>query len=275
MTVVVLHDGSPLSDLLVADFTGHGRAVDSLDVTAAATADVASRCRAATSVVYLATGWDPDTTEREPRQIEAVIGVLGGSAKKLVYVSDATVIGDTGDSFGNEDSEWSSGAPHLWRAAAERTVVAAASVGVQPVIVRLAFVHGRGSGAALTRMFQHARATGEAVYVGDGHARLSTVHVDDAVSLIRVAVERSRAHTVYVAASDQVMSWRDVADVVATAAGRRCHSVSISADQASRRGFDARTMSVANVMRDTSAYRRLGWRPSGPGLGSEVVTPAA
>jgi hypothetical protein len=75
-----------------------------------------------------------------------------------------------------------------------------------------------------------------------------------------------------VAASDEVLSWRDVAEAVGRAGG--CQVTWISADQADRAGLDTATMSIANVVRDGSAQRRLGWRATSSELGVDVLAAA-
>jgi nucleoside-diphosphate-sugar epimerase len=262
--VLLVHDGSVLSELLAADLRN-----EQLDVEAVITAEVDDatlrlRCGLAHIVVYLSTAWDKVSAEREGRQVDLLISALRGSAKRLLYVSESTVIGDTRDGFGNEDSPRSSEAPHPWRIAIEQRVADAVSVGIHSIIVRVALVHGRGAGALLESLARFAELTGASVYVGDGTARVSTVHVDDVLSLIHLSLLRAPQASIYFAASDEVVTWQEVAVAIAGTSDREVKSV--SANDAGAAGLDAATMSIANVVQDGSAHRRLGWSATGPSL---------
>jgi nucleoside-diphosphate-sugar epimerase len=274
LKVLVVHDDSVMSEMLTtelgsAEIVVEAAAAESLDETT-----LRSRCADSDAVLCVSTGWDEQTAERELRQLEVVIAALDGTAKRLLYVSESMVIGDTGDGFGNEDSPRSSKAPHPWRVLAERMVADAVSMGIHSVIVRPALVHGRGSGALLQRLVRRAANSSESVYIDDGSARISTVHVDDVIALIRNSIVRAPQGAIYVAASDEVMSWRDLADAVARTTTGQCEVESISEDEASRAGLDTATLTMSNVVRDHSAYRRFGWRPTGPTLVSEAMTSA-
>jgi nucleoside-diphosphate-sugar epimerase len=274
MQVLLVHDDSVMSEMIATDLGGEELVVQAVAAESADEATLRLRCADGDAVLCVSTGWDEQTAERELRQLEVVIAALGGTAKRLLYVSESTVIGDTGDSFGNEDSPRSSKAPHQWRVVAEQRVAAAVSMGVHSVIVRPALVHGRGSGALLQRLVRRAADSSESVYVDDGSARVSTVHVDDVIALIRHSLVRAPQGAIYVAASDEVMSWRDLADAVARTSRGQCEVGSISQDEASRAGLDTATLTMSNVVRDHSAYRRFGWRPTGPTLVSEAMTSA-
>jgi nucleoside-diphosphate-sugar epimerase len=195
---------------------------------------------------------------------------LQGTAKRLLYVSEATVIGDTGESFGNEDSPASPDAPHPWRATAERRLLDAVASGVHSVIVRPALVHGWGAGKLVHRLLVHAESSGESWYVGDGEARMSTVHINDVISLIGAALVRAPEGTTYVAASDEVVTWREVAEAVAATTRGPCALRSVTAAQAAEVDLDAATMAMTTVVQDHSARRRLGWTAAGPELVTDL-----
>lgn len=274
LRVLLVHDDSTMSEMLTTELAGAQLVVDAVAAESLDEATLRSRCASSDAVLCVSTGWDEQTAERELRQLDVVIAALSGSAKRLVYVSESTVIGDTGDSFGNEDSPRSSRAPHQWRVAAERKVAGAVSVGIHSIIVRPALVHGRGAGALLQRLVRRAANSGEAVYIDDGAARMSTVHVDDVISLIRHALRSAPQGAIYVAASDEALSWRDLAGAVARVNRGQCEVESISQDDATRAGLDTVTMTMSNLVRDLSAYRRFGWQPTGPTLVSEAMMSA-
>jgi nucleoside-diphosphate-sugar epimerase len=263
MSILVVHDGSVMSELLVSDFSLRDSKLTALVNSATDDATLRAACEVSSSAVFISTGWDPASAEREINQLQVVIGGLEGSMKRLLYVSDSTVIGDTGASFGNEDSPRSSNAPHPWRVLAEQRLTDAGFRGVHCIIVRPALIHGHGAGELLQRLHTHAAKTGDSVYVGHGLGRVSTVHVDDVISLIAAALVRAPHGGVYPAASEEIVTWRDVADVVARATGGSCKVQSIDSAEAAGIGLDAATMGINNVIRDRSAHRRIGWRTSG------------
>jgi nucleoside-diphosphate-sugar epimerase len=262
---LVVHDDSVMSRRLVAAVGSEGKT----QAVAAATTDDATlraSCRSVDTVVYVATGWDEVAADRELAQLRLVIAALGGSGKRLLYVSEASVLGDTGVSFGNEDNPRSEKAPHPWRVAAEKQLDQAVAMGVQTVVVRPALVHGDGAGQLVQSLVEHAQQHGESLYVGDGAARTSTVHIDDVTALIRVALLRAPPGSTFAAASTEVLSWHQIAVAVAGSINGPCPLRSITAEEATQLGLDAATMTTTTVIRDHAAWRRLNWRTTGPPL---------
>jgi nucleoside-diphosphate-sugar epimerase len=270
MSVTLLvHDDGVMSRQLVAA-VGSGEEVHA--VSAAATDDATLRtvARSAGAVLYVSTGWDEVAADRELAQLDLLINALGGSGKRLLYVSEASVLGDTGAGFGNEDSPRSAAAPHPWRVAAEKQLERAMFMGVHTVVVRPALVHGRGAGKVIHSLVEHAQQHGESLYVGDGAARTSTVHIDDVTSLLRVALRRAPPGSTFGAASEEVVSWHEIAVAVAGIVDGPCPLRSISPGESSQLGLDTATMTTTTVIRDHAARRRMGWRTTGPALSSYV-----
>jgi nucleoside-diphosphate-sugar epimerase len=274
LNVLVVHDDSVMSDMLINTLGDQHLLVEAVGVDSVDDVTLRLRCIDSDAVLCVSTGWDPQTAEREGRQLDVVIAALAGSGKRLVYLSESTVIGDTGAGFGNEDSPRSIHAPHPWRVVAEQKVEAAVSVGVRSIIVRPALVHGRGAGALLQRLVGRAASSGESVYVDDGTARVSTIHVDDVITLVRHALIKAPQGAIYAAASGEALSWRDLANAVARTNSGHCEVESITQEDAARAGLDAVTMTMSNVVRDRSAYRRFGWQPTGQTLVADAMTSA-
>jgi nucleoside-diphosphate-sugar epimerase len=122
----------------------------------------------------------------------------------------------------------------------------------------------------LQRLLTYAESSGESVYVDDGASRTSTVHVDDVISLVRTALASSLDGSTYVAASDEVVTWREVAVAVASTTRGPCRLRSVTVAEAAAAGLDAATMAMSTVVRDRSAVRRLGWSAVGPELVTDL-----
>jgi nucleoside-diphosphate-sugar epimerase len=264
---VFVDDDSALSRALLAALDPASFTITRASVSTRTHPGLGALCDAADAVIVVAAGSDNAVADQVGSTLDDLIGTLCGSAKRLLYVSDATVIGDTGDSFGNEDNPRSSKAAHAWQVAAEERLARAMSTGIHAIIVRPTLVYGRHAGALIERLREHAERTGESVYVGDGSARTSTVHIDDLATLVRLALLHAPAGAIYMAASDQVLTWREVAAALTTSTAAPCRTCSLTAEEAEQLRLDTATMSMNCVIRDNSPHRRLGWTPQGPPLG--------
>jgi hypothetical protein len=247
MKSLLIHDDSPMSRLLIAHLGDERVSVQSIAASSIEPLDVHPWCAAVDAVTYVSTGWDENVAERDSRWLDSLIAALEGTAKRLLYVSE-----------------------HPWQANAERRLRDAAARGVRSVIVRPTLVHGQGTGQLLQRLLTYAEASGESVYVDDGASRTSTVHIDDVISLVRTALASSQDGSTYVAASDEVVTWRDVAVAVASTTRGPCRLRSVTMAEAAAAGLDAATMAMSTVVRDRSAVRRLGWCAVGPELVTDL-----
>jgi nucleoside-diphosphate-sugar epimerase len=273
LRTLFVDDGSALSQALLSKLDPTTLALSRVAAGDTTDSVLEAMCSEVEAVVVASAGWDVAAAERVSASLDQLIRVLDGSGKRLLYLSDATVIGDTGDSFGNEDSPRSSKPPHGWHVAAEQNLARAATTGIRSIIIRPALVHGDHAGILLERLRDHARHTGKAVFVGDGTARTSTVHIDDLASLLRLAVLRAPSRSIYMAASPEVLSWRDIASVVAVSTSPPATTASVTAERADELGLDVATMAVNCVIRDDSPHRRLGWVAQGPTLGPATPHP--
>lgn len=262
-TVVIIERGdatvaSSMRLLQVDD--GSAVAARLRDRWVAAGHEVVEQVAAADAVVHFASGWDPVAGQQEIEEVAGLLGALNGSGKRLLYISDATVLGDTTDTFGNEDDPTSSVVPHPWQVTIERAVLRAVADGVRAVIVRPTLIHGAG-GTLIERLMLEAKDRGRSVYVGDGHWRTSTINAADLFDLAVMAIEHAPEGARYLAASPEVLTWREIAEIIAERCGLAGGAMSISADEASSAGIDVGRMTMNSVIRDDSAQRRFGWKP--------------
>ncbi|WP_241682994.1 hypothetical protein [Actinomadura sp. J1-007] len=137
-----------------------------------------------------------------------------------------------------------------------------ASRGVRSTAVRLPrTVHNQGAGGFAGLLTGIARQTGVSGYPGDGEQRWPAVHALDAAVLLRLALERAPAGSVWHAVADEGDRVRDIAAVIGRRLGLPVESVPpetygplgpiFAADQPSS---------------STRTRRTLGWEPKHPRL---------
>lgn len=120
-------------------------------------------------------------------------------------------------------------------------------------------------------LIDHAQWAKEAIVVGDGAAATSTVHVDDLASLIQTALLHAPEGTTYMAASDEVLTWREIAQLVAHVSDPTTKVTSIPSSEADLLGLDGSILSTNCVIHDDGPRRHFGWRPTGPTLAEELA----
>jgi hypothetical protein len=250
MKTLLVHDDGALSKLLIGHLGDERVNVRPVDAETVGRSEFFGLCLSADAVMYVSTGWDNATAARDNDWLDVFVDAFQGSAKRLLYLSEA--------------------APHPWRATAERRLIGAAPSGVHSVIVKQSLVHGWGASRLLGKLLTHAENSGESLYVDDGQARTSTVHVSDLISLVRIALVHGPEGRTYAAASDEVVTWLDVAHAVAATTRGRCEVRSVTAAEASAEGLDGVTMGLTSVVRDRTALRRLGWTACGPELVTDL-----
>ncbi len=195
--------------------------------------------------------------------VRAVLAMLEGTGKTLVYVSGAWVLGNTGDAVADEDAPTDPAALVAWRPAVEREVIAAAGRGVRSVVVRPAVVYGRGGGIPAS-LVRSARRKGVVRYVGDGRQRWSFVHVDDLADLLVLALEAPPG-TLLHAAAGPALPAREVAEAAAEPAGARAEAWPLDAARTTLGDF-ADALALDQQVSGDRARRLLGWRPRRAGV---------
>jgi nucleoside-diphosphate-sugar epimerase len=145
-----------------------------------------------------------------------------------------------------------------------------ASRGVRVSVVRLPpSVHGDGDHGFIPALIGIAREKGVSAYVGDGLNRWPAVHLLDAAHLYRLALERGAAGARFHGVADDGVAIRDIAEVI----GRHLN-VPVTAkspeEAGSHFGWLARFLALDNPASSALTQERLGWRPSHPGLISDL-----
>jgi nucleoside-diphosphate-sugar epimerase len=94
------------------------------------------------------------------------------------------------------------------KARAEEAVVEANHGGLETVVVRPRFVWGRGDTTLLPTLAEAVRS-GRFAWIGGGHHRTSTTHIDNAVHGLMLAAERGAGGGVYFVTDGEPVVFRD------------------------------------------------------------------
>ncbi len=203
-----------------------------------------------------------ENCEIDKRAIETLGSVLEGSERPLLVTSGLGTVAQ-GRMATEEDASLPPSA--AYPRASEVTAEALLKRGVRASVVRLPQVHNTVKQGLITYMIAAAREKGVSVYVADGLNRWPAVHVLDAARLYRLALEKPEAGARYHAVAEEGVPVRDIAEAIGR--GLKVPVVSKSSEEAAAHFgwlgiFVGRDLTGSSVQ----TQRRLGWRPTGPGL---------
>lgn len=213
-------------------------------------------------VVHLAFNHDFSDFEGAVAQDAAVITTIG---EALVDTNKPFVItGGTPAIPGAvaTESDSSEFGPAAMREANSTLALSFAQRGVRASVVRLPrSVHGVGDSGFVPQMAAIGKTTGMAGYVGDGEQRWPAVHVADAASLYRLALENGSAGSRYHAVGDDGVSIRQIAEAI----GARL-DLPVGPVKPEPYGFLGMLMSMDQPSSATKTRAELGWAPTHPSL---------
>lgn len=193
--------------------------------------------------------------------IDAFTSALAGTGKPLL-VTGATIT--VPGRAATEHDELVPTGPIAARIENMRAALAAADRGVRASLVMIPrSAHGQGERHGfIPQLTTRARRTGVSAYVGDGANRWPAVHVKDAATLYRLALEKAPAGSVLHAVGDEGIAVRDIAEAIARGVG-----VPARSRPAEEFGMPLGAL-LATDMPASSAITQqlLGWTPTHPGL---------
>lgn len=204
--------------------------------------------------------------------LEALLAPVRGTGRAFVYTSGVWVLGATGDTALTEDADTDPIAIVGYRPGIEQRVLAAAEDDVRAMVIRPGIAYGRDGGipALMTRW---ARERGTGRYVGPVTTRWPMVHVDDLAELYALAVAKA-------APGDLLhgVAWESVptaavaaaADIAAGGTGRAESWPLAEAAEVLGEPF-AEALALDQVVSGRRAVEELGWRPSRPGVLTELA----
>jgi nucleoside-diphosphate-sugar epimerase len=230
------------------------------------------RSGAATSDGVIHTAFNHDWSkfgencEMDGRAIETLGAVLKGSDRPLIVSGGLALLAP-----GRVATEADPPLPHsrsLPRVS-ETTAVSLAEQGVRASTMRLPQVHDTRKQGLVTYLIATARQKGVSAYVGDGLNRWPAAHVLDVATLYRLAIEKGSPGDRYHAVAEEGVPLREIAEAIGR--GLNLPVVSKTPEQAGEH-FGFLGFFVGGDMRASSAQtqQRFGWRPTGPGLISDL-----
>ena len=204
-------------------------------------------------------------TRTDARAVEAFATALAGSGKPML-ISGATLV--TPGRPATERDELIAAGPVAARIANMRAALAATGRGVRSCLVMLPrSVHGQGERHGFVpQLIAAARAKGVSGYIGDGTSRWPAVHVQDAASLYRLAIEQAPAGAVLNAVGDEGVPVREIAEAI----GRHLNLPARSLPAEEFGGMLVRILSTDMPASSTITQELLGWKPTHPGLIEDI-----
>jgi nucleoside-diphosphate-sugar epimerase len=205
--------------------------------------------------------------EKDRRAIEALGDALAGSNRPLVITSGTGIGGRGPGQLATEDT-FDDKHPNP-RIASEYAGMAVAKRGVNVSVVRLPQVHDPLKQGLITPFIQVTREKRVSAYIGEGKNRWPAAHVLDVARLYKLALEKAQAGSRYNAVAEEGISMREIAEVIGQ--GLKIPVVSLSPEEAQAH-FGWLGMFAGFDMPASSELTRkwLGWKPTGPGLISDL-----
>jgi nucleoside-diphosphate-sugar epimerase len=203
----------------------------------------------------------------DTRAIEALGSALAGSDRPLLITS-GTGMGTAVPGQSAIEDYFDPHHPNP-RAASELAAASISARGVDVRVVRLPQVHDPVKQGLITYLVTLARETGVSAFVGDGHDRWPAVHRLAAAQLYRLALERGSRGARYHAVAEQGVPVREIAEAIGR--GLKVPVVSKAPTEASAHfGWLAMFAGLDMPASSSLTQQRLGWRPTGPGLISDL-----
>jgi len=201
-----------------------------------------------------------EACEIDRQAIETLGSALVGSDRRLIVTSATGAVFSPGRLTTEEDD---ANAP--FPRVSEKAAASVASRGVHVSVVRLPQVHDPVKQGFITYLIAVAREKGISAYIGDGLNRWPAGHRLDAARLYRLVLENGAAGERYHAVAEEGVPLREIAEVIGR--GLNIPIVSKSPDEAAAHfgwltHFAGLDMPASSVL----TQERLGWRPTGPGV---------
>ena len=154
----------------------------------------------------------------------------------------------------------------------EAAVAGLTERGVRSSVVRLPTItHSTTDAGFLTTLIAVAKEKGFAGYPGDGANRWNAVHIRDAASVFRLALEKGPAGRYWHAVEGDGIPFREVAEAIGSRLG--LPAVSIPSDELMLPGYFGFLTAVVTLDLPVSSHitrRTLGWEPVQPGLFADL-----
>ena len=203
-----------------------------------------------------------ENCEKDRRAIEAIGSVLGGSDRPLIVTAGLPVPTTPGQVV-TEDNVLPPNYP--FPRVSEQTALALIPKGVRASIMRLPQVHDTTKSGLVTYAIAVAQEKGVSAYVGEGLNRWPAAHVSDVARLYRLALEKNEPGAKYHAVAEEGVPMREIAEAIGRALKVPVKSIPPQEAQA-HFGWLAMFTNFDIPASGAQTQKRLGWRPTGPGL---------
>lgn len=197
--------------------------------------------------------------------IDTFTNALAGTYKPLL-VTGATIT--VPGRVATEHDELVAEGPIAARIKNMQAALAAADRRVRVSLVMIPrSAHGKGEQHGfIPQLIARARTTGISAYVGDGMNRWPAVHVKDAATLYRLAIEKAPAGSVLHAVGDEGVAFRDIAEAIGRGIG-----VPAQSRPAEEFGMPLGALLGTDMPASGTITRQLlGWTPTHPGLIDDI-----
>lgn len=200
-----------------------------------------------------------DASATELAAVRALAAGAGESrtGKPVLYTSTALVYGIDPAQDRHEDAPLPQRSAQPVKGEAERALLA--TVGITPIVMRVALVHGRGGSGLVTGLIAGAASTGVAAYVDDGAQAWDAIHVDDLANLYLAALAHPRAG-IYNAKGDHAFTLRELAETISAVTGAQPTSLP-RANAAEALGPLALILGAPGTLAGTKAKTTFEWTP--------------
>jgi nucleoside-diphosphate-sugar epimerase len=201
--------------------------------------------------------------EKDRRVIAALGAALAGSDRPLLITSGVGM-GDPGDGQPAREDVYNPHHPNP-RKASEEAGHALLGAGVNVSVMRLPQVHDTVKQGLISPAIDIAREKGVSAYVGEGLNRWPAAHISDVARLYVLALENQEAGARYHAVAEEGITGREIAAVIGE--GLKVPVVSVSPDEAvGHFGWLGAFAALDMPASGAHTQAKLGWRPTGPGL---------
>jgi nucleoside-diphosphate-sugar epimerase len=213
---------------------------------------------------------------------EVMLNALEGSGKAFIHTSGSSIVGTRAHGelrveVFDEDTPFTPSAARAARVEIDKMVRGAAARGVRALVIAPSLIYGRGRGLnphsmQVPWLIQVAKKYGIAKYIGPGENRWSNVHIDDLVTLYRLAIEKAAGGAFYFAENGE-NSMREMCEAISRMLGFGGRTQSMTVEEAAAEwgeGAANDTMASNSRVRAKRARVELGWRPHETSLIEEI-----
>ena len=222
----------------------------------------------AEAVVHTASPGNATSRDAEVEFADAVLAGFGDREAVFVRTGGIWIHGPGANL--TEDTPHNPPSLVAWRSEIDERILA--TPGIRAILVEPAIVYGHGDGIPNTVTRADATGTPPGVQlVGDGSQHWGTVHVDDLADLYVLALEQAPHGSVYLAASGQNPTVRELGEAASRTRGLDGQVTPESAEATiSRLGAFGEALLLDQQASGARARSRLGWSPTRPSLLAEI-----